>query len=203
MGVPRKEQERQLRRRYLLDAAARVFGRKPFDEATMQEVAAEAQIGVQGLYEHFPSKQELYEQVMGHRADDFRARAEEALAGIEAPLEQLRALAEVYVRHFREQPMFLPMFIRDRVHFDWGFQSRFSGRLEQVYAEEIQRLRGIFEKAIRAGLIRPLDPAFLAQYCLGGLEASLHLARSRPGELEDACVERALECLLAGAGVRP
>ena len=50
MALTRKEIERSQRRELLLQAAARVFGRKPFDEASMQEVAAEAQIGMQGLY---------------------------------------------------------------------------------------------------------------------------------------------------------
>jgi AcrR family transcriptional regulator len=53
--MDRKGIERQQRRNLLLEAAGRVFGRKPFDEATMQEIASEAQIGMQGLYEHFPS----------------------------------------------------------------------------------------------------------------------------------------------------
>ena len=70
MPAPRKERERTLRREVLIEAAERVFGRKPFDEATMQEVAREAEIGMQGLYEQFPSKQELYEQMLPeHRAE--------------------------------------------------------------------------------------------------------------------------------------
>ena len=56
--LPRRQRERALRRELLLDAAGRVFGRRPYDEATMQEVATEAEIGMQGLYEVFPSKQE-------------------------------------------------------------------------------------------------------------------------------------------------
>lgn len=203
MGIPRKEQERQLRRRLLLDAAGRVFGRKPFDEATMQEVAAEAEIGVQGVYEHFPSKQDLYEQMMSSRAESFRVRAKEALAGIEGPLDQIRALARVYVRQFREQPMLLPVFIRDRVHFDWGFQSRFNDVLQQVYEEESLRLRGILEAAIAQGQVRLEEPGFLAQACLGMLEASLHYSQYHPEDTEEACVNRAMDCLLNGVGARP
>ncbi|WP_005034064.1 TetR/AcrR family transcriptional regulator [Holophaga foetida] len=202
MKVSRRVLERQQRRSILLEAAARIFGRKPFDEATMQEVAAEAEIGMQGLYEHFPSKQELYEQVMESRAEVFRTRAEEALAGISRPLEQIRALAEVYTRQFREQPMLLPMFIRDRVHHDWGFQSRFGERIRRIYEEESLRLRGFLEAAIAQEQLRPLDPGFLTQLCLGALEASLHYSHRHPEEAVGTCVDRAMDCLICGVGVQ-
>ena len=202
MALSRKEQERQQRRVHLLEAAARVFGRKPFDEATMQEVATEAEIGMQGLYEHFPSKQVLYERVMEQRAEDFLARVTQALAGVTQPLEQIRVLAEVYARQFQAQPMLLPMFIRDRVHHDWGFQSRFGDRLRLVYEDETLRLRGYLEAAIAQGVLRPLDPGFLTQLCLGALEASLHYHHSHPEEEVNTCVNRAMDCLLGGAGVR-
>jgi AcrR family transcriptional regulator len=203
MTLSRKELERQQRRTLLLEAAARVFGRKPFDEASMQEVAAEAEIGMQGLYEHFPSKQDLYEQVMESRAVAFQTLAEAALAGITGPLEQLRALAEVYARQFRDQPMLLPMFIRDRVHHDWGFQSRFSERLSRIYEEDFRRLREILEAGIAQGLMRPLDLGLLAQLSLGALEASLHYNHNHPEEEVTVCVNRAMDCLLGGVGIRP
>lgn len=168
----------------------------------MQEVAAEAEIGMQGLYEHFPSKQELYEQVMEGRAEAFRSRVEEALAGISKPLDQIRALGAAYAQQFRQQPMLLPMFIRDRVHHDWGFESRFSERLRRIYEEETQRLRNILEAAIAHGQLRPLNPGFLTQLCLGALEASLHFNHNHPEEDVATCVDRAMDCLIHGVGVQ-
>lgn len=204
MAGSRKERERQQRREMLLEAASRVFGRKPFDEATMQEVAAEAQIGMQGLYEQFPSKQALYEQVILARALAFQSRARTILDREHPPLEALRHLALAYAEQFQERPMHLPMFIRDRVHFDWGFDSRFAPRLREVYESERTHLRGLMVRAIRTGRIRALDPDFLAQLCFNILEASLHHGHQRePGESSAACVDRALDCFLSGVGSPP
>src|SRR5512133_2955268 len=95
--MDRKNLARQQRKDLLLEAASQVFGRKPFDEATMQEVAAEAEIGMQGLYEHFASKQELYEQVVQERAESFHQRANAALAERGgSPMDRIEALAQVY-----------------------------------------------------------------------------------------------------------
>lgn len=201
MTPTRKERERQTRRELLLECASRVFARKPFDEASMQEVAAEAQIGMQGLYEHFPSKQELYEQAMLRRAETFQARARQAFNPEAGPLEQLEILARVYVAHFSEHPFSLPTFIRDRVHADWGFEGRFLPRFREIYDAERAHLSRILQAAVAEGSLQDLGLDFLAQLCLGVLEASLHTAFHRtPQEDVDTCVARAMACILRGAG---
>lgn len=203
MASGRKDKEKGTRRELLLDAAARVFGRKPFDEASMHEVAAEAEIGMQGLYEHFPSKQELYEQVILRRALAFQARADEILGRPGTGLEHLRALGLAYVAQFRNQPWQLSPFVRDRVNFDWDVDSRFAPRLREIYEVERTNVRRLIVEAIEAGDVQPLDPEFLTQLCLDVLQASLHYSHhSRPGEGAEECVDRALGCLLRGIGTR-
>jgi AcrR family transcriptional regulator len=204
MEESRKERERAQRRELLLEAAERVFGKKPFDEATMQEVAAEAQIGMQGLYEHFPSKQELYEGLMLQRAEAFQEKASRVLSGLTDPLDQLRALAAVYVETFRDRPAFLPVFIKERVQFDWGFTSRFGPKIHAIYRLERNRLRGILEKAVKRRILKPMDPEFLTQLCLDVLHSSLYYQhRHSAGEEVATCVDRATTCFLYGAGLRP
>jgi TetR/AcrR family transcriptional regulator len=195
--------ERSHRRNFILDVAARVFGRKPFDEASMQEVAAEAEIGMQGLYEHFPSKQELYEEVILHRAREFQARADEIYASPGTPLDQLRRLGLAYVAQFKEQPWHLPTFVRNRAYFDWGVDSRFSPRLAEIYSMERGNVKGLIEGCVAMGALQPLDPEFLTQLCIDVLQSSLHFSRNaRPEESAEECVERALGCLFDGVGTR-
>jgi len=198
----RREKERQQRREMLLDAAARVFGRKPFDEATMSEVAAEAEIGMQGLYEHFPSKQDLYEQVVQVRAEAFHLKADAVLADrAGSPLDRIEALAQVYAETFQDRPFSLPTFVRDRVQFDWDFDSRFKSRLGEIYQAERSRLKSLVQEALDRGLIRPLDPEYLTQLAMEVLQASLHFAHKQvPPEEAGTCVARAMDCLLRGVG---
>lgn len=167
----------------------------------MQEVAAEAQIGMQGLYEHFPSKQELYQQVMLRRAEQFLARAEETLRVPRPPLDQLRAMFLLYVLQFRDHAIWLPLFIHNRVSLDWGFQSRLLPRLAEIYELERGRLTEILRTAVAEGRLRDLGDAFLTQLCFGVLEASLyHSHRGGVGEAPEDCVDRAMSCFLQGAG---
>ncbi|MEN6524921.1 MAG: helix-turn-helix domain-containing protein [Candidatus Polarisedimenticolia bacterium] len=201
MPAPRKERERTLRREVLIEAAERVFGRKPFDEATMQEVAREAEIGMQGLYEQFPSKQELYERMLVHGAELFRGAVDEALAEVADPAGQLRAVAAAYFRVLRDRPVFLPIYLKERVQFEWGFQSRFAEQLSPIYSSERSRLRAIVRRLAESGAVRPAPVEFLVQFWLDSLQTSLyyHHRHARREPLEEA-VERALSCFYAGVG---
>lgn len=199
MESSRREKERRHRRELLLEAAERVFGSRPFDLATMQDVAAEAQIGMQGLYGHFSSKQALYEDLLVHRAESFRTRSDAAVAGCDDPVGQLRALAESWTLAYDERPMFLPMFLKERVHYDWGFASRLSDRIGEIYAAEKERLTGIMDRGVRRGQLRPLPTPFLAQLFLEVVTVSIHHHHSLSGEDARACVDRTMSAFLGGA----
>jgi AcrR family transcriptional regulator len=60
MGIrERKERERERRRQQILVAAKRVFSSKGFARATIEEIAAEAELSPGTLYLYFKSKDEL------------------------------------------------------------------------------------------------------------------------------------------------
>ncbi|MEJ2367574.1 MAG: TetR/AcrR family transcriptional regulator [Acidobacteriota bacterium] len=193
--------EKALRRDLLLQAAERVFGKHPFHEATMQEVSAEAQIGMQGVYEHFPSKQRLYEEVILYRAQSFQSRITRALEGLDNPLDELKALIEVRVESFHEAPEFLPVFLKERLHYDWDFKSRFGRRIDRVYREERERVLRIIQRGLDRGLFRDEDPEFLVQFFWDATQAALYYHRKfRPNEEISECVERAVQGFLRGVG---
>lgn len=55
-----KEDERELRKNFIIDAALKLFKRKPFDEIGMREIAAEAGVSAASIYRYFPSQEELF-----------------------------------------------------------------------------------------------------------------------------------------------
>ena len=204
VAVTRKELERGQRREHLLAAAERVFGRKPFDEATMQEVAAEAQIGMQGLYGHFRSKQDLYESLIVARVQRLQNKLADALKDASGPLDRLRMLARVQTEGFANGPEFFAVFLREQIHFEWGFKSRFGPTLHRVFREEQKQLRAIIEECVKARLLNPLPPDFLVKVCLGAWEASLHYHfRHCKDEEIESCVDRTVDTFLSGVGVHP
>lgn len=80
--------ERELTRRtQLLDAALDVFARYGFRKTSMDEVARAAQVSRQGLYLHFPTKEDLFRATVEHLLQGALERAEARLSAAELDLE--------------------------------------------------------------------------------------------------------------------
>ena len=61
MGIQeRKEREKERRRQQIMVAAKRVFNEKGFTKATMEDIAARAELSAGTLYLYFKNKDELY-----------------------------------------------------------------------------------------------------------------------------------------------
>jgi AcrR family transcriptional regulator len=58
-GVSLRDRKRARTRRALLDAATELFERKGYDETTIAEIAAAAEIGTRTFFSYFSSKEEL------------------------------------------------------------------------------------------------------------------------------------------------
>jgi len=56
----RREREKELRRKQIQEAAQRVFMRKGFNLATMEDIAEEAELSTGAIYSYFKGKEELF-----------------------------------------------------------------------------------------------------------------------------------------------
>ncbi len=104
----RREREREERRHQILAAAEKVFFSKGFAAATMDEVAAEAELSKGTLYLYFKNKDDLFvalaEPVLGELARRLEAVAAADEAGLECLRAMLCSFAEVVLAnpdHFR------------------------------------------------------------------------------------------------------
>jgi len=60
----RKEKEKEIRRKDIIDAAERIFFTKGYDNATMDDVAKEAEFSKRTVYVYFNSKEQIYFEIM-------------------------------------------------------------------------------------------------------------------------------------------
>jgi len=69
-SLTRKERDRQLRRSDILDAAGRIFARSGFENATIQDIAKEAQYAAGTVYLYFKDKESLYFSLLEEKLAD-------------------------------------------------------------------------------------------------------------------------------------
>ena len=112
--IGRKERERCMRRKSILDVAEEVFARKGFSAATMGEVARESEFGMSTLYKFFNSKLDLYSSII----DQKLSRLQEGLAQIsEMKLDWHKAIEHFlshHLRFFQENSHFFKIYMAEK-----------------------------------------------------------------------------------------
>ena len=88
------------RRKQLLERGAELFTSHPYDELSMNKIAAEVGISKALLYHYFPSKQAFFEETLSVWAEELRART--APNPDLPPIEQLQASLEAFLAMVEE-----------------------------------------------------------------------------------------------------
>ncbi|MCS7311800.1 MAG: TetR/AcrR family transcriptional regulator [Acidobacteria bacterium] len=101
-------------RRRIVDAALRVFARRGYHEATMDDIAAASRLSKGALYLYFPSKQDLFLSLIDSLADMLVRRMEAAMnAAGPSRRQKLRAALEAGFRLFeRHRPVVRLIFLK-------------------------------------------------------------------------------------------
>lgn len=100
----RRDKERQARRAGIIEAAERIFRRKGFARASMDEVAAEAQFTKRTVYMYFVDKEDLLFAVALEGSKRLFARQQAILAGEGTGLAKVRRAAQAYYEFSRDMP---------------------------------------------------------------------------------------------------
>ena len=101
------------RRAELLRAAARLFVKKGFAATTTRDIAQAVGMRSGSPFYHFRSKQELLKAVIIEGLEGGHARAQAAIAGIDDPVQRLRALVRTHLGNLLEGDRHAPLLINE------------------------------------------------------------------------------------------
>jgi len=132
--LTRRERQGQTRE-LLLDAAATVFARRGYHEASVEEIASEAGFSTGAVYSNFSGKEELFlalaDREVEERIAEIRAVADSVEAGGEAAAEAGRQFQELLKRD-RDWPLLFYEF--------WSFGVR-SAKIQEEFAKRRQAVQ--------------------------------------------------------------
>ncbi|HET7630803.1 MAG TPA: TetR/AcrR family transcriptional regulator [Gemmatimonadaceae bacterium] len=170
-GTAREPRWRRLpaqRPQQILDAAFEAFTEHGLASARLDDIARRAGVSKGTIYLYFPSKEDLFREVVRHTVgdaiDDFarRLKGPTALADLNAFIDAKWA--------FHCSPKFPSL-------YRWvNAELQSYPELERFYAEEIiakgrRLLRGILERGMAAGEFRRMDPAMASRMLIAMLSA--------------------------------
>src|ERR1043166_4727739 len=85
--VSRLDRRKARTRQALIDAAVRLIGEGRGDRASIQEITEEADIGFGSFYNHFDSKEQLFQTASGELLEQWGQVIDQACADISDPAE--------------------------------------------------------------------------------------------------------------------
>jgi AcrR family transcriptional regulator len=146
------QQRREETQARILEAAYRVFARRGYEAATVEEITEECGIAKGALYTHFSSKEELFRTILLERV---RRRAAEVAARLEPGLslrESLLRIIEASWGTYLTDPAWAPLLIEFwalAARSDWGREA-----VAQLFNHCTAALSGFFAGAKQEGLVR-------------------------------------------------
>lgn len=169
----RRAREKLRRRRSILDAARSVFFESGFQLATVDDVAARAEVSKGTVYLYFESKETILAHLLLEGLDDLIDVLEEAYAPERdiTPGERLRRLAMGYLNFFQTNPHYFRLIMA----FDRGrFQESVPIEIyEQVLARSLRGFHWVVQ-AVQQGINQGIYDAGEPRQAAAAVWASLN-----------------------------
>jgi AcrR family transcriptional regulator len=183
-----REEKRALTRADILDAAATIFPRRGYHQASVDEIAAEAGLSTGAVYSNFESKAELFLALYERHMERHAAELEQLVTGGETPAAQIEGAGRHWLEFVRRD--------RDWLLLDVEFSDRYAAayrRLRDTAARLVEQAAATF------GTSLPATPRELGTI-LSALGTGLMFEKlADPEHVSDELFESALSLILAAA----
>ena len=192
-SLSRRERERRMRRRAMLDAARAVFAEKGYAQATLDEIAERAEFGKGTLYNYFEDGKEgllfaVFEDVFGEIEDLIRTVFHEEGSQDRSIREAFHTFAERHFETIRNQQDLFLILVKE------AHLMAFSDDADQAqfFQEQQQRLVDALTAALEAAAdndeIQPLPTGPVAHLLLAnvrgmGIQSILSERNGHCGEM--------------------
>ena len=186
MVSDRKKEERVLRKKRIINAALSVFDNSGIEKTTMGEIASEAGFGKATLYYYYPSKDDVYSEIMVTGWKSLWEEVEETILNDSPPKKKIFEILDQICQVVKQDSnlyKFLftaPNYIQDVEELPW---KTYQERLYSV-------LQSTIEQGCREGDFIDLNPGIIMK-AIGGLFHELLLGK------KDSLSEREFELMIS------
>ena len=100
----RKEREREIRSKDIIDAAQRLFFSNDYEDVTMNDIAEEAEMARGTLYQYFKNKDDIYAAIAIRAAKIIGEMFQELLTKEQSGIDKMRSICEFYYDFYKKYP---------------------------------------------------------------------------------------------------
>ena len=168
----------------ILDAALKIFSRRGYRDASVDDIASASATSKGGIYFHFPNKEDIFLKLLDRTADRLRQKVEEAMAAESEPIAKAEAALQALLIAFSKHRELARIFLLE----SQGAGRHFDQHLMAVHGGFAMLIQENLDRAIASGLIDPLDTDVASRVWYGALKEVITgwLLSERSDGLEDA-----------------
>ena len=188
LGKTKQEVLSEFRSSEILEAARRVFARKGFDQATVEEIAEAAEVAKGTVYLYFDSKRAIYLAALRQGIEALYERTKEEIAKPTSARERLRVFIEVRLHYFDANRDFFKIYYSELANI-FSFPSQLDPSLQAFYNRQAKILETVLKDGVQRGEIRPVSAgptAFAIYDLIRGVIARRLLDGSKNSEQDEA-----------------
>ena len=156
-----------MRRELIMEAAQKLFEKKGFELTTVDEIAAEAELGKGTIYSYFKSKDEIYIAILEKGLEILKERMFRALENQGTAVETLYSLYDTFIQYHRDRKGFIEtLFVQvdDQIFFRLGDLVR---GLKNKSSEWVEMVNRVLQMGIDSGEFVRFDVDKMAKTIIG------------------------------------
>jgi AcrR family transcriptional regulator len=150
----RKERDKLLRKSDILKAAERIFATKGYHQATIQDIAKEAQYAVGTIYLYFKDKEVLYLELIERKIVDLISEVKKEVNKTEDTKEKIKVLVSRQLTYFEENQDFFRIYFSERGGLRWAIKDKISKSTVDKFVKYIDYIVELLKSAQEKLLIR-------------------------------------------------
>jgi TetR/AcrR family transcriptional regulator, cholesterol catabolism regulator len=195
----RVRRDRASRQAQIFETAARIFGEKGFDKASMGDISAAMGLTKAGIYHHIRSKEDLLYEIMSYGMELFERKVLDHVMTIEDPLERIRATIKGHVLLVtRDRPKEITVIL----HESNALKGRARDRINARKRRYVKFLERTFRELIKSGQARRIDPS-VAVFAMLGMINWIYQWYRPGGRLDETTLADSLADLFLGGLLKP
>jgi TetR/AcrR family transcriptional regulator len=164
----RQQRALSWRRNQVLECAERVFSEKGFHQATMQEIAAEAEYATGTLYTLFENKDAIFAAVVRRRMSEIDAHVRAAVEAGASARERIERFVRAFFEFFEAKKHLVQIYVNVTGGLLWNVKAELGEEVGERHLGLLALLEGIFRGGRRRGEVRSdLEPRVMAVSLVG------------------------------------
>ncbi len=181
----RSHEDKQVKRRKLLDAGRRLFSENGYPSTSIEMITEAAGYGTGTFYTYFSSKTEIFRVLYGEGIEILHEKVKEAVSwpGMTSSA-RLSAIASTYYHFFREHRDYFDILsILHLKQRDFDEVNEMVEHLTEMAAALLQTIEGVIGRGIEQGEMMAMDPWKATCFLWGMMDGIMLLEQRRNLEL--------------------